>query len=365
MTSNSLTEPSGRVDSFVKLYVKLYNSNKKALEVGTIKDVAREAGVSTATVSRVLSSKDPVSDHLRERVLSAVKRLGYRPNALARSLRKESTKTIGLLVSNVMNPFFAAVARAAEDTLRERGYSLILGNADEDPLKEEFYLEVLLEKRVDGLIVSPARAQSPHLEEIVREGIPLVFVDRSINGIDAPVARVDGKRAVEDLVEYLVGLGHRKLAIISGPPETISGKERLTAFLQSAERRGVAVAEQYVRFGDFRRPSGVEAMRSLLGLEEPPTAVFVSNNLMALGALQTIKSAGLRIPQSISLAIFDDVSWFELMEPPITAVTQPMSELGVAAARMLLEMVEKGQQPESLTMEANLVIRGSCSPPGW
>lgn len=330
----------------------------------TIKDVARDAGVSIATVSRVFSGRDPVSPEVRERVLRVVERLGYRPNAVARSLRVEATRTLGLVVSNVMNPFFTAVARAVEDAARERGYSLILGNADEDPRKEELYLDVLREKRVDGLIVSPARAESPHLVELAEAGIPVVFVDRSIEGVDAPVVRADGRRAVDRLVEHLVGLGHERLAIISGPPEVVSGGERLDAFLRSAEEKGAPVAEEHVRFGDFRRPSGARAMEELLKLAEPPTVVFAANNLMALGALQAIKAKGLKMPDGISLASFDDVTWFELLEPPVTAIAQPTRELGAAAVRMLLERVEEGRRPESMILEAELVIRGSCDRPG-
>jgi LacI family transcriptional regulator len=332
--------------------------------LSTIKDVAREAGVSTATVSRVINGHERVSAGMRERVLEAAGRLGYRPNAMARSLRSESTRTLGLVVSNVMNPFFTAVARAVEDAARERGYSVILCNADEDPEKEELYLDVLLGRRVDGVLVSPARAASPHLADVLEEGVPVVFVDRHIAGMDVPVVRADGRRAVGELVEYLVGLGHRELAVISGPPEVVPGAERLEAFLAAAERSGASVPEERVRVGDFRRASGVRAMRELLALEPRPTAVFVANNLMTLGALQALRAAGLWIPQDISLASFDDVSWFELLEPPVTAIAQPTGELGAAAARMLLELVEEKRRPESLVMPAELVVRGSCGRPG-
>lgn len=329
----------------------------------TIKDVASLAGVSTATVSRVLTGKNPVGDEARRRVLSSIEYLGYRPNVLARSLRAETTKTIGLVVSNVMNPFFTSIARAVEDTAGDKGYSLILGNADENPSKEDKYIDILLGKRVDGLIVSPARAQSPRLTRIVDEGVPMIFLDRSIVGIDVPVVRADGTRAVRELVDYIVKLGHERLAIISGPPEVVSGRERLDAFMSMAGSLGVPVTEDYVKIGDFRRKSGREAMRELLELRQPPTVVFASNNLMALGALQAVKEGSYRVPEDISLAGFDDVSWFELMSPPITTIGQPTQELGSAAIRMLIDIIENGQQPESQTMEAELIIRGSCREP--
>ncbi|MEW6637947.1 MAG: LacI family DNA-binding transcriptional regulator, partial [Actinomycetota bacterium] len=239
----------------------------------TIKDVARRAGVSTATVSRVLSGKDFVSEQMRERVLAAVERLGYRPNALARALREENTKTLGLVIGNVMNPFFTTVARAVEDAARERGYTMLLGNVDEDPGKEESYLRVLLEKRVDGIIISPARAESPHLAKVVSERVPVVFVDRSVEGIGAPVVRADGRRAVNQLVRYLVSMGHKRLSIISGPPDVVSGRERLDNFVAAAAEHGAPVDPEYVKIGDFRRQSGMDAMRELLRLGSRPTAV--------------------------------------------------------------------------------------------
>ena len=239
---------------------------------------------------------------------------------------------MGLVIPNVGNPFFTQMARVVEDSARERGYSLIFGNTDEDPGKEAEYLGVLLEKQVDGLIVSPARATSPQLEALVRDEVPVVFLDRYVRGIESPVVRADGRRAVDELVEHIVSFGHEKLAIISGPAETVPGRERLEAFLSGAAERNVPVREERVKLGNFRRESGFKAMRELLDLEEPPTVVFVANNLMALGALQALKRAGARVPEDVSFASFDDVSWFELVEPAITAIAQPVRELGTAGS---------------------------------
>ncbi|CAA9448481.1 MAG: Ribose operon repressor [uncultured Rubrobacteraceae bacterium] len=329
----------------------------------TIKDVALEAGVSTATVSRVLSGKDTVSMRMRDRVLSSVEGLGYRPNALARSLREETSKTLGLVVSNVMNPFFTAVARAVEDAASEKGYSVILCNADESPDKEASYLDVLFQKRVDGLIISPARTSSPQLQSFVSSGVPVVFVDRTIEDLGIPTVRVDGRKAIEELVEHLLKLGHERLAVISGPPETVPGGDRLKAFLACAAERGAEIPEEYVRFGDFRRESGRQAMRELLRLRCPPTAVFAANNLMCLGALQAVKETDVRVPEDVSIASFDDIVWFELTQPPVTAIAQPVRELGNATAEMLLGMIEKAREPESLIIEAELIVRDSCGPP--
>ncbi len=315
--------------------------------------------MSVATVSRTLNEAERVSPGVRERVVAAAESLSYRPNAVARSLRAQNTRTFGLVIPNIGNPFFTQVARTIEDAARERGYSLVFGNTDESPEKEAEYLDVLLEKQVDGLIVSPARAASPQLEEIVRDGVPVVFLDRFVRGIGVPVVRADGRRAVNELVEHLADFGHEKLAIISGPAETVPGRERFDAFRDGAEKRNVPVSEDCVKVGNFRRESGFKAMQDLLDLDEPPTAVFAANNLMALGALQVLKRAGMRIPEDISFASFDDVSWFELVEPSVTAIAQPVKELGAAAAEMLPVLVE-GEEAESVILEAELVVRGSC-----
>jgi len=329
----------------------------------TIREVAHEAGVSTATVSRVLSGRNPVSDGVRRRVEIAIDRLGYRPNGLARSLRREATRTLGLVVPNILNPFFTGVARAVEDAANERGYVMILGNADEDSGKEEVYLDLLMEKRVDGILISPARSDSLRLLEARRRRVPLVFVDRAIKGMDVPVVRADGRAAIRELVEYLVRLGHERLAMVSGPQEVLAGKERSRAFLEATERLGVPPLPQHVRYGDFRRSSGGRAMDELLRTDPRPTAVFVANNLMTLGVLEALDEVGLEVPHDLSVASFDDVSWFRRVRPPMTAIAQPTGELGAAAAKTLLDVVEKRGSGESLTLQAKLMVRGSCGPP--
>lgn len=193
--------------------------------MATIKGVAKEAGVSMVTVSRALSGGEQVTSGVRERVEEAADRLGYRPNAVARFLRAKNTRTLGLVIPNVKNLFFTQMARAVEDAARERGYSLMFGNTNEDPEKEAEYLDLLLEKRVNGLIVSQARASSPHLGEVAKTGVPAVFLDRYVRDVEAPVVQADGRRAIRELVGYLVGLGHKRRAIISGPPETVPGGE--------------------------------------------------------------------------------------------------------------------------------------------
>jgi LacI family transcriptional regulator len=330
----------------------------------TIKDVAQEAGVSTATVSRVLSATNPVTEETKVRVLSVIKRLGYRPNGPARSLRAMSTKTLGFVVPNVKNPFFTDVARVVEDLAREGGYSVIIGNTDEDVEREREYLEVLMERRVDGLIISPAHPESHQVREVADAGVPMVFLDRSVGSVEAPVVRADGRAAVSELVRHLLHLGHERLAIVTGPLRVHSSRERLDAFLATARELGAPVSDDHVKIGDFRRRTGYEATGELLSSADPPTALFTGNNLIALGALQALKEAGLSAPKDVSFASFDDIPWFKLLDPPVTAIDQPTRQIAVTAARTLLTMISGEGEPASSTFEAKLIVRGSSAPPG-
>ncbi|MFF2599553.1 LacI family DNA-binding transcriptional regulator [Streptomyces californicus] len=324
-----------------------------------IKDVAAEAGVSVATVSRVLNGHPSVSQEARTRVLAAVEVLGYRPNAVARSLRTAQTRTLGLVISDVLNPYFTELARFVEEEARALGYSVIIGNADERPDLQDHHVRTLIDRRIDGLLVSPADGGTPLLRDVALSGTPMVFVDRWIPGIDVPVVRADGTGAVRDLVAHLHGLGHRRLAIIAGPAATTTGDERVEAFRGALRDHGLALPDAYIGQGDFQAASGRRATEGFLELAEPPEVVFAADNLMALGALDAIRARGLRVPDDIALAAFDDIPWFVHTGPPITAVAQPTADLARAAVRALADRIE-GRTPQSVTLPARLVVRRSC-----
>lgn len=330
--------------------------------VTTIADVARRAGVSTATVSRALSGREPVSEAVRERVVEAAASLGYRPNAIARSLRMEATQTLGLVISDVCNPFFTELARAVEDEAHAHGYSLILGNADEDPRRQSEYVGLLLDKRVDGLLLTPAVGTAKLVGEAAKRGTPIVFVDRAIDGYDIPVVRAEGSTATTELVDHLVALGHRRIALIAGPQEALPGRERLTAFRAALAAHHIAVPPEYLQVGDFQQASGERAAAVLLDLPEPPTAIFAADNLMTLGALKVFHQRGLAMPDDIALASFDDAPWFELMRPPITAIVQPTTQIAAAAVGALVDLVA-GRPARSTTMPCRLITRASCGEP--
>ncbi|MFF1646597.1 LacI family transcriptional regulator [Streptomyces sp. NBC_00984] len=328
----------------------------------SIKDVAAQAGVSVATVSRVLNSHPSVSPDARTRVLAAVDALGYRPNAVARSLRTDQTRTLGLVISDVLNPYFTELARFVEEEARALGYSVIIGNADERPELQDHHVRTLLDRRIDGLLVSPADGDSPLMADVARDGTPMVFVDRWMPGVDVPVVRADGRRAIRDLVAHLHALGRRRLAIIAGPAATTTGNERVEAFREALCAYELTLPDVYIGQGDFQADSGRRVTERFLALPEPPEVVFAADNLMALGALDAIRAAGLRVPQDIGLAAFDDIPWFVHTDPPITAIAQPTGDLGRAAVRALVDIVE-GRSPQSVTLPARLVVRRSCGEP--
>ncbi|MFS4091199.1 LacI family DNA-binding transcriptional regulator [Streptomyces sp. AF1A] len=327
--------------------------------MASIKDVAAAADVSVATVSRVLNDHPSVSARARERVLAAVEKLGYRPNAVARSLRTDQTRTLGLVISDVLNPYFTELARSVEVEARLLGYSVIIGNADERPDLQDHHVRTLLDRRIDGLLVSPTDGCSPLMADAARAGTPMVFVDRWIAGTDVPVVRSDGRGAVRDLVAHLYGLGHRRLAIIAGPAATTTGRERIEAFREALAEHGLDLPDAYIGQGDFQAGSGRRVTEAFLDLPEPPEAVFAADNLMALGALDAVRARGLRVPDDIALVAFDDIPWFVHTDPPITAIAQPTGELGRAAVRALVDRIE-GRTPESVTLPARLVVRRSC-----
>lgn len=328
--------------------------------MATIKDVAQRAGVSTATVSRALTGSSPVSDEVRDRVQQVVAELDYRPNGLARSLRTESTGTVGLVVSTILNPFFTHLARAAEDEAIANGFNVILCNADDDASKEERYLQVLLEKRVDGLLLNPSTSRAPHIQRIASRGVPIVLLDRSVEGVDAPIVRSQSSDAIAELVRHMVSLGHKRLGMISGPLTLLNGAERYRDFTNAARAAGHPVDERDVVFGDFERTSGAEGMRRLLSADTGPDAVFVANGPMALGALEALLDAGLSVPDDISIAAFDDDPWFRLVATPVTAIRQPTAELGRLAMRTLLAQIHRTSLPQGPRPVARLITRASC-----
>ncbi len=331
----------------------------------TIKDVARTAGVSLGTASQALRGSASVREATRRRVLAAAARLRYRPSALARGLVTHRTHTIGLLISDIGNPFFIRAVRAVEDVANENGYNIILCNTDEDPRKEMQYLGVLVEKRVDGIILATTAESRQVVRDVRRERIPLVLFDRAWPGIAADTVTVDGMLGGRLATEHLLGLGHRRIAIIHGPSKRSTGSERLLGYLAALADAGIRAATELIREGDFKQDSGHRLAHELLGIAPRPTALFCTNNLMTVGALHALRELGLRIPRDLSLVGYDDMEWWTLTQPPLTTVGQPVYALGREAMRLLLERIgsRTGRRPRHVVLKPELIARESCGPP--
>lgn len=331
--------------------------------MATIKDVARRANVSTASVSRVLTGHPATSPEMRARVLKAADELNFRPNRVARSLRTTGTGTIGLVVSDLLNPFFTELARAVEDAARAAGYSVIVGNADEDPEQQDHYVRILLGRQVDGLIVVPTTETSPLLREAAARGRKLVLVDRPAPAVHAPIVRADGGAAISELVRHLVATGRRDLAMVTGPEHAGTARERLDQFRTAVENAGLLLRSENVVHGDFQADSGREAMGRLLDAPSRPDAVFIANGTMALGALHAMAehADAPAIPTDLAVAVFDDTPWFALHRPSLTAISQPTTLLGQRAMAMLLAALGEEDVSDE-HYECELVLRDSTGP---
>ncbi len=329
----------------------------------TIKDVARAAGVSPATVSRVLNERPDVDPELAERVQAAIVELGYQPSRVARNLRRRETSVWGMIISDIRNPFFTDMVRGVEDVAYGAGYSLVLCDSDEDVAKEARYLDLIMAERMAGAIVSPASSVGSNLNPVIAQGIPVVLVDRRVDSPILDTVMVDDRRAARGAVEHLIANGYRRIACVTGPLDTTTGQERLAGYRDALERTGRPPEDELVRTADFKVGGGFAATRSLLELPEPPEAIFVANNLMTLGALSAIEAMGLVVPDEVALVGFDDMPWAPLIRPPLTAVAQPTYELGLETARLLLARIrgEKGP-PRHVMLAASLEIRGSSAP---
>ena len=330
----------------------------------TIKDVARLAGVSITTVSHVINETRYVSDELRGRVLAAMQELNYRPNVLARSLRRGETRTIGLVVPDNSNPFFAEVARIVEDVGFEKGYSVILCNSDGSLEKEAAYISVLIAKQVDGVIFIAAGSKHEHLHELTAQGIPVVVADRDIPQSLADVVLVDNEKGGYEATRYLLSLGHRRIACIAGPSDLTPSADRVRGYRRAQEEAGISIEEGWIVPGDFRYQGGEAATARLLRLGEPPSAIFACNDVMAIGALRTLQNAGLQVPGDVSIIGFDDIPLASAMSPALTTVAQPTAELSTLAARCLISRIQNDRDDEPRqrsVLETRLVVRDSCA----
>ncbi len=329
-----------------------------------MREVAERAGVSVTTVSHVINGTRPVSAHLSQRVKAAMEELGYQPNQLARSLRVGTTHTIGLILPDSANPFFAEIARGIEDAGFARGYSVIIGNTDNNPAKERLYVNVLLEKQVDGFIFVSAGESTHAISALLARQKPFVIVDRMIPQVEVDSVVTDNTRGGELATAHLLDLGHRRIGCITGPSGLSSSVDRLNGYRRALEVYDLPVDESIIVRGDFHYRGGYTAARRLLENADPPTAIFALNDLMAIGALAAAHQLGLRVPEDLSVVGFDDIELASYMAPPLTTVAQSKHQMGKLATQLLLERLQdRSLPPRARILDVSLVVRRSTAPP--
>jgi LacI family transcriptional regulator len=322
--------------------------------VATINDVAAKAGVSTATVSRTLNGKSTVDPALAARVQAAAAELGYHPNGLARNLRRQETAVLALIISDVENPFFTAIARGVEDIAQTAGYSVVLCNADDNEEKERRYIDVALQERVAGVVLSPT-GRATNVDRLTRLGTPVVAVDRPLLENNGDQVLVDTRLAARDATQHLLDGGYRRVACVSGPPGVRTAEDRLAGYTDV-----VGEENALARRAEFRAEGGRIAALSLLDEPEPPDALLVGNSTMAIGVLEALAARGLRSGRDVGIVSFDDAPWTTLIDPPLTVVAQPAHDVGrVAAGLLLARIADSTRQATTTTLQAKLIERRS------
>jgi LacI family fructose operon transcriptional repressor len=326
----------------------------------SIKDVADAAGVSTATVSRVLADKPHVRPEIRERVLAVVEELNYRPNRVARSLRVQKSNIIGLIVSDIQNPFFTAVSRAVEDMAHEHELSVFLCNTDEDPKKEKLYLDLMRDENVAGIILSPTRQTADAFAEVANLHLPMVVIDRRVRDIEVDSVVIENVEAAYKIVDHLLNDGHQRIGAMFGIDST-TGWERHEGYLRALKEHGVKVLPELIHYVSPREIDGYKKTQELLNLPEPPDAIFTGNALLSAGAFRALRESRLAIPGEIAFAGFDETNWATLVEPPITVIEQPTYEIGQTAMDLLLKRIEEPDRPtREVILKGKLIVRQSC-----
>jgi LacI family transcriptional regulator len=328
----------------------------------TIKEVAEKADVSPATASRVAGNYGYVSESNRKKVLDAIRELGYRPNMLARSMVTKSTRTLGLVVTDITNPFFAQLMRSVEDVTWEAGYTLFLANTDENIQREEAIIQTILERQVDGLILVPATSQPvPYLEHFINKGIPLVLLDRNIKGLAVDAVMVDNENGAYQAIMHLIKLGHQRIGMVLDNPDISTNAERLSGYRRAFHDAGLIVEEQLIQSCQYTEQSAFHLVTDMFTQPKRPTALFAANNFMTLGVLHAARQANLRIPEDIALVGFDDMEWPALGPLQITTVAQPVQKLGSEAAKRLLVRIQGDHtSPMETRLKTNFIIRKSC-----
>lgn len=327
----------------------------------TIRDVAKKAGVAPITVSRVINDASYVSEKTRKKVEAAIEELGYIPNTLGLSLRFKRTMTIALVITDIANPFWPTVARGVEDIAQANGYSIILCNTDESKEKQAQYVKMLLQRRIDGILLAPVSNDPTIVRQIQTQNIPVVVMDRHVPDVNVDIVRGDSEEGAYQLTTHLLSLGHRKISILTGPRNVSTAVDRVNGFRRAFDEVGIRYTNDQIVWGKFSQASGYEMARTALNSPVAPTALFSVNNFVAIGAFSYLHEAGLAVPDDISMVTFDDVPTSFMSDSISTGVQQPAREIGQEATKLLLKRIseEIGDAYQQIVLPTKMIIGNS------
>ncbi|MEF3306198.1 LacI family DNA-binding transcriptional regulator [Paenibacillus sp. GYB003] len=332
----------------------------------TIYDIAKRANVSAMTVSRVINDSGRISPKTREKVKRIMEELNYVPNSTARSLVKQETKMLSLLITDITNPFFTTLARGAEDAAMALGYKLLFGNSDEKLSKEREYVDMVMSTRVDGLLFAPASDESAeHLSMLNMHRIPFVLVDRDVPGAEADVVLGENRPGADRLTDYLIGLGHRRIALVNGLRTVSTARERHAGYRDALNRHRIPFDESLVVEYGYNRFDDPDKLERLLRLDDPPTAIFAANNVLAVSVIAFLRDKGIGVPDRISVVCFEDVGLASKLDPFLTVAVQPAYDFGYTGVRLLVEKIRRKEAAERqiVRLPSEMIVRKSAGPP--
>jgi DNA-binding LacI/PurR family transcriptional regulator len=324
----------------------------------TIKEVALAAGVSTATVSRVINNNYPVSEDVRKKVSDIINELNYERNEIARSLKSSKSYMIGIVVSDILNPYFMSIAKGVESFVNPHGYNLIFCSSDENREKELNLLKLLSEKRVDAIVLASCNYDAAEINEIIKKGVKIIVVDSKIPGVHADTIVEDGFSGAYSLINHVIGLGHKKIAVVNGSLEVSTGKERFAGYKTALENNKLELKDDYIAYGNFKREDAYLAVKDMLerNKNDLPTTIFTSSNFMAEGTIIAIKELGLRIPEDISVVSFGNISVPALVQPALTYVSQDAFAIGCKAGEILLRELNSSKTEGVVTYKEYVLV---------
>jgi len=332
------------------------------LKKPTLKEVAQLANVSTATVSNVINNTKFVREEVKKQVYEAMEDLNYRPNEIAKSLRVQQSKLIGILISDISNGFISTVVKGIETTLSEKGYNVLLCSTDSDIEKEKEYLNLLMGKRIDGLIISSSAGTGEHYNDLIKAKVPLVFLNRCPDHFPSNMVMTNNIKGAYMATEHLISHSYKKIAVITGPLHFSTGRDRFIGYQRALDDYGIPFKKEFVFEGNFDIESGYKLTEAILKSDLKVEAIFISNNSMALGAYKYIKEKGLKIPQDIAIYGYDDPEWADVVDPPLSGISQPAYELGVYAANNIIKTILgiSSESREIVYLDPEMKVRASC-----